>query len=193
MEEWRDIKGYEGFYQVSNLGRVKSLERTFYSGENYQIEKTYPEKQITIQRYSTGYCYVVLCVDAVAKKFKVHRLVAMAFIPNPDGKPCIDHINTVRDDNRVENLRWVDNIQNQRNPLTCAARSRSIMGDNNPMKKRCRPVLQIVPDTGEVVAEYSGVKEAARQLGYDSGNISRCCNRKYDKCHGFIFRFKDNN
>lgn len=190
MEIWKDIKGYEGLYQVSSLGRVKSLERVFYSGMNYKIKKFYPEKLIKISHYSTGYCYSVLCKNAVAKKFKVHRLVAMAFLPNPDGKPCIDHINGLRDDNRSENLRWVGAFQNMRNPHTVKSIARAKMGDKNPMKKKCRPVQQIDFETGKIIAEYSGAKEAARQLSTDSGNIYRCCNGKKLKHKGFVFRYK---
>lgn len=192
MEQWKDIEGYKGLYQVSNGGRVKSLARIFYSGKDYHIKKKYPEKLVAISHYSTGYCYVVLCKDGLARKFKVHRLVASAFIPNHDGLPCVDHINCVRDDNRAENLRWVDNITNQNNPITRKNKSLSKMGDKNPMKKKCRPVLQIDYATGIVLAEYDSCKEAARRLATDSGNISRCCNGKKLKHKGYAFRFKSN-
>lgn len=192
MEQWKDIEGYEGIYQISSLGRIKSLPRTFYSGKNHHIKKTYPEKMMKPKRYETGYLYIDLCANSQVKRFKIHRLVAKTFIPNPENKPCIDHINAVRDDNRMENLRWVDNFENMRNPYTRSAQARNKTGDKNPMMKYCRPVLQIDPETGKTIAEFPSVKEAARQLGICSGNISRCCNLKRKCCNGFIFRFKSN-
>lgn len=192
MEHWKDIKGYEGLYQVSDLGRIKSLERTFRSGKNHLNVMTYPSRVIKNKRYKSGYLYIVLSKNGVPKKFKIHRLVAQAFCPNPDGKPCVDHINTKRDDNRAENLRWVDNITNQNNPISIRLRSRNKMGDLNPMKKRQKPIVQIDPATGRVIGEFSGAKAAARELGLDSGNISRVCNGQREKYRGFVFRFKEN-
>ena len=116
MEEWKAIKGYEGLYEVSNLGRVKSLERKV----KHPIvrEKTIKEKILKYNIDNNGYLYVTLYKDGKSKSFKVHRLVAIAFIPNPNNKPDIDHINTNKKDNRIENLRWVtkeENMSNQTN------------------------------------------------------------------------------
>lgn len=105
MEEiWKDIEGYEGLYQVSNLGRVKNVKRN---------RVTYGMKGD-----KDGYLRIGLSKDGILKTYKVHRLVAMAFIPNPDNKPFIDHINTVKDDNRVQNLRWCTSKENNNNPIT---------------------------------------------------------------------------
>ena len=112
-EIWKDIKGYEGYYQVSNLGRIRSLDRW---GKG--IKKFYKGKIISQSKHPTGYMMVSLCKDASARTFKVHRLIAEAFIPNPENKPCIDHINTIRDDNRIENLRWCTHKENVNNPKT---------------------------------------------------------------------------
>lgn len=191
MELWKDISGYEGFYQISNLGRIKSLERTFYSGKNHNIEKHYPSMILKNKVYpTTGYEYIDLSKMGVVKRFKIHRLVALAFIPNPCHKPFIDHINTIRNDNRVENLRWVNGIENMNNILTKSNFAASKLGDRNPMKRKQKPILQIVPSNGEIIAEYSGCKEAARELGLDSSCISRCCNGIYQKYRGYFWRFK---
>ena len=110
MEEeiWKPIKEFEGYYEVSNMGRVRSL--------NYK--RTGKEKILkNIEDYK-GYLEVVLTKNGKRKQFKVHRLVAEAFIPNPENKPCIDHINTVKSDNRVENLRWVTYKENSNNEKT---------------------------------------------------------------------------
>lgn len=104
-EVWKDIDGYEGLYQVSNFGRVKSVGRG-------------KERVLKAGKNSNNYLTVVLCKSKKPKSFLVHRLVAQAFIPNPENKEQIDHINTIRDDNRVENLRWVTPKENGNNPLT---------------------------------------------------------------------------
>lgn len=101
MEIWRPVVGFEGYYMVSNLGRIKSLHKR-YEG---LILKPYDEGH--------GYRMVDLCKNGIEKKCRVHRLVAMAFIPNPLNKREVDHINFIRHDNRVCNLRWATSKENQ--------------------------------------------------------------------------------
>lgn len=107
-EIWKDAVGYEELYEVSSYGRVKSLN---YSGGK--------KEKIMKQTFTNnGYLTVGLTKDGKTKTFKVHRLVAIAFIPNVENKPYVDHINTIRTDNRVENLRWATRIENMNNELT---------------------------------------------------------------------------
>lgn len=101
IEVWRPVKGYEGLYMVSNLGRIKSLHKR-YEG---LILQTYDEGH--------GYRMIDLYKDNIRQKCRVHRLVAQTFIPNPLNKREVDHINFIRDDNRVSNLRWVTSRENQ--------------------------------------------------------------------------------
>ena len=120
MEIWKYISGDGEDYQVSKLGRIRSLKR-----KNIKI------MNIKINRH--GYCTVYLTKNGILKTLTVHRLVAKAFIPNPENKPCIDHINTIRTDNRVENLRWVTHKENCNNELTIKKKSDNTKGENNPM------------------------------------------------------------
>ncbi len=113
-EVWKDIQGYEGWYQVSNLGRVKRLKKVHCNhGKVNVVER---DHILTPSKDKKGYLVVILSKEGKLKKHtKVHRLVAEAFISNEDNKPQVDHINRIRNDNRVENLRWVTNSENQYN------------------------------------------------------------------------------
>lgn len=115
-EVWKDVPNYEGLYQASNLGRIKSLPRLDRLGREV---KGGIRKQTMA---NTGYLCVPLYAKEGGKKtlklYCVHRLIAETFLPNLDNKPCIDHINTVKTDNRVENLKWVTYQENNNNPIT---------------------------------------------------------------------------
>ena len=198
MEEeiWKPIKDYEGLYEVSNLGRVKSL--------NYR--KPGKEKILKNIESNYGYLMVGLTKNGKQKLFTVHRLVAETFIPNLEGKPCIDHINTVKSDNRVENLRWVTYEENNNNPLTkkkysenhrkqnseetkkklSESKKGKHCGENNPKSK---PVVQIDLNTNEVINTYFGTREAARQTGFNQSNISKCCRGKQKSHKGYKWKF----
>ena len=107
-EVWKPIKDYEGLYEISNLGRVRNLNYKG-SGKGKILKNT---------KDSKGYLIVGLTKNGKRKLFKIHRLVAEAFIPNPEDKPFIDHINTIRDDNRIENLRWCTQKENCNNEIS---------------------------------------------------------------------------
>lgn len=124
-EIWKDVVGYEGLYQVSNYGRVKSL--------NYN--RTGQERIMSPRHTKNGYLELLLYKDGKRKQHQTHRLVAKAFIPNPDNKPYLDHINTIRTDNRTDNLRWVTHKENCNNPLTKEQHRISSIGNQSGNKK----------------------------------------------------------
>lgn len=168
-EIWKDIEGYEGLYQVSNMGRVKS----FNINENGKILKQGTTKK--------GYLYVILYKDKKTKPMRVHRLVAQAFIPNEDNKPQVNHINEIKTDNRVENLEWMTNEENN-----------NFGTRNKRAAKACaKPVLQYDLE-GNFIKEWSSITEAGRN-GYNLGNISSCCRGKIKKHKGYIWKYKDKN
>lgn len=181
MEEiWKDIEGYEGHYQVSNLGRVKSVAKKVWNGYSYWERK---ERILATSQHITGYIHVGLSKSDHRKSYKVHRLVAQAFIPNPQNKPYIDHINTIRTDNRVENLRWVDREENANNPLTRKHLSNSHEGIRHP---KARPVMQLTLN-GEYIKTWECMKYAERELGLK--HISCCCRGKRNQCGGFKWQY----
>lgn len=107
-EIWKDIEGYEGLYQVSNYGNVKSMERTIYKRKCKTIMKT-PSLS------GKGYLKTSLCKNGKIKYAFIHRLVAQAFIPNPENKPTVDHIDRNKLNNNVNNLRWATYTEQIRN------------------------------------------------------------------------------
>lgn len=127
-EEWRDLEGYEGLYQVSNLGRVKALERVI----------TLPEKILEGTITENGYVQVRLTKDKTAKSELVHRLVANTFIPNPDNKPDVNHKLGIKTDNRVTELEWNTKSENQLHAYRVLGKKSNYKpqkGENNGLSK----------------------------------------------------------
>jgi hypothetical protein len=110
MEIWKDIEGYEGLYQVSNLGRVISLERKEKSGKLFRKRN---QKILKLESDKRGYQRILLYKNNVTKKYLVHRLVCLSFLKNHENKKQINHINGVKYDNRLENLEWCNQSENQ--------------------------------------------------------------------------------
>ena len=111
MEIWKDITGYEGYFQVSNLGNFRSLDRRIKHKDSGT--RLYPGKPLLKETTLDGYQRIVLMKEAIKKRFMCHRLVAQEFIPNPENKPFINHINGNKSDNRVENLEWCTQSENE--------------------------------------------------------------------------------
>lgn len=110
-EIWKDINGYEGYYQVSNLGRIRSLSRKVYDRKG-KFNRTMNGRIINTFKTKEGYHRVQLCKNGKNEKYLVHRLVAQAFVNNHDGKSEINHKNANKDDNKSSNLEWVTRKEN---------------------------------------------------------------------------------
>lgn len=147
-----DIKGFED-YQITDDGRVWSKKK------NKWLKPSQTQK---------GYLYVCLSKDGINYARRIHRLVAEAFIKNHDNKSSIDHINTIKTDNRVSNLRWVTPKENNNNPLTKKKKSETAHKKN---------VYQFTLN-GELVNIWKSFAECGRN-GYNRGNVCLCCNNKY--------------
>lgn len=167
-EIWKDILGYEGLYQVSNFGRVKSL-------------KFGKERILKLTKDKDGYLIVNLYKNNKSKTFKVHRLVAEAFIPNPDNLPQVNHKDEDKSNNILSNLEWCDVKYNQ----NYGTRNKRI-GKSNTNGKRSKPVLQYTLD-GKFVREWESYRECKRN-GFN--HVSECCRGKLKSCEGFIWKYK---
>lgn len=170
-EEWKAIAGYEEVYEISNLGRVKSL-------------KYGKEKILKPGKTENGYLQVQLWRDGKIKNFLVHRLVAEAFIPNPEGLPEINHIDEVKDNNCVENLEWVSRWYNMHFG-TLYERSAAALSKAVEASK--------YSDFREICLTFASTREADRN-GYKQGNVAACCrgcfNREgNNKYKGLFWRF----
>ena len=164
MEEiWKDIEGYEGLYQVSNMGRVRSLRKNI----------------ILRQGITRGYKRVILSTNDIPKHYYIHRLVATAFISNPDNLPQVNHKDENKTNNCVDNLEWCTPKYNTNYGTVIAKRARS----------KSKKVLQFKTD-GTFVKEWESIIDIQRNLGFCQSYISRCCRGKYAYAYGYIWKYK---
>ena len=164
MEEiWKDIEGYEGLYQVSNLGRVKSLRRNIIlrqgiTRNGYEIVNLYKNK---------------------SKYFLIHRLVANVFIPNPNNYPIVNHKDENKLNNCVDNLEWCTQKYNINYGTGIARRARS----------QSKIVLQYSLD-GTFIKEWKSMMDIQRNLGFNQSHISECCRNIRKTAYGYIWKYK---
>ena len=166
-EIWKDIEGYEG-YQVSNMGRVRSFKYG-----KVRILKPVANKN--------GYLKVQLYKNNSLKTIFIHRLVAMAFIPNPNNLPQVNHKDEDKTNNIVSNLEWCDAKYNSNYGT---ARKRMI-------EKIQKVVIQIDKNTNVIINIFPSLMEAKRQTGYNHGHICKCCKGKLKTTGGYKWSYKD--
>lgn len=177
-EEWRDIKGYQ-WYQVSNQGRVRSIDREFirsngkvcyYKGQILKpLTDRYGYQRVDLSRQINGRIEV--------RRLYIHRLVAEAFIKNPQGLPEINHKDENKENNAVLNLEWCDRGYNCRYGL---------WAEKHAEKSR-RPIYCLV--SGEKVKEYKSVNEAAADIGVNAGSLVRVLKGKRKRCRGYEWKY----
>ena len=162
MEEvWKPVKGYEGLYEVSNLGRVKSL--------NYM--HTGKEGILKANKDNDGYLHVNLYKNNKMKSCTIHRLVAIAFVENPEGYNEVNHIDKNRENSKASDLEWCSRQYN-----VDYSQSKAVIGINK---------------VSGLIVEFVSAKEAARQIGIDHGNIIKCCKGKRNSVGGFLWFYAE--
>ena len=186
-EEWKDILNYEGMYQVSNLGKVRSLDRIRRNGVNDSdicIQKGQMLKQA--KQKASGYMFVSLSKNGITKGFTVHRLVAQAFIPNPNRYGCVNHKDENRQNNRVDNLEWCTYKYNN-NYGTKIQRYKQTMRSN------CGRKINQYDLEGNFIRKWDSVIEAEEYLNKKraSVGICSCCKGKLKKSYGYRWEYAD--
>lgn len=182
MEEeiWAPVKGFEGRYEVSTLGRVRSLS---YNGTGLV-------KVLKPSGDTHGYTKFSLCKDGRRYMKKTHRLVAEAFLEKPKNKECVDHINGIRSDNACENLRWCSHKENLNYPLFKLKAAVAKIGMINELCHNSRRLIQKTMD-GTVIKEWPSAMEVQRTLGFGQPSITNCCNGKKQSAYGYKWEWID--
>ena len=185
-ETWKDIPKYEGLYQASNTGNIKSLHKVVLRNGMPLVKK---ERILKLVSQKDFYTHVTLCKDGIKKQFPSHVLTAITFISNPENKPCVNHINAVKNDNRIENLEWVTHKENtqhayknglMRSPKHWTGK----FGEKHPKSKK---LIVIDRENGEEKL-FFGTSEASRLLNVSQAYISQCCrNKRSHKKYIFIY------
>ena len=173
-EIWKEITGYEGYFEVSNLGNFRSKDRII----KYKKDglRKYPGKNLKTETIVEGYQRITLMKDGIKKRFMCHRIVAQEFIPNPQNKPFVNHINGNPKDNRVENLEWCTQEENEQHSIRTLGKT--MKGKTYPNKIKCVETNIIYDSMNKCVtalgnnACIEGLKKAIK------------ANRKY---HGYTF------
>lgn len=160
-EVWKDVVGYEGIYQVSNKGNVYSVERISTNNRMFGGQTLKPRHQ------KNGYLNVVLYKNGVRKTKSIHRIIAEAFIPNPNCLPQVNHIDEVKVNNNVENLEWCTSKYNNNHGTRI----------ERVVETQSKKVMAVNAETGEALT-FNSINEAGRK-GYNSGNVSLACRGIY--------------
>lgn len=182
MEEWRDVVGFEGIYQVSNQGRVRSVDRIDSAGKRQRgkLKRT--------KTNNRGYHQVHLYKNNIVNYLLLHRLVAAAFIENPSELPQVNHIDEDKDNNRADNLEWCDNMYNRHHGtgIQRMAQNRDYhaIGEKTAAKLSSGRVDQLSLD-GKHIKSHRSAAAAGKSIGKGHRQILACCRGKASHAYGY--------
>lgn len=185
-EIWKDIPGFEGRYQVSSFGRIKSLPRKVKSGRTYR----YVKEHILSCRYDCrGYARVCIRIHPKKYWFSVHRLVAEIFIPNPNNYPVVNHIDNNPRNNCANNLEWCTQSYNVKHAYNCGRAKPNIIRNRNGKKIAEKiPVCQYTM-LGDFIEKFDSIKEASLKTNTSAKGISLCCKNTQKISNNYIWRY----
>ena len=191
MEEiWKDVEGYEAYYQVSNLGSVKRKDRLVTT--SHGVQKALLAKSLVPLPNSSGYLRVQFTVNGQKTRCFVHRLVAKHFIENTNGKPCVNHIDSDCTNNSANNLEWVTYRENTHHAINKGRfdahfkKTGQIFSDLN--KELRKPVVGTHIDSGRTVL-FKSINDAGRAFGVANGDICNCCKGNRHKARGYRWHY----
>ncbi len=188
QEIWKDIPGYEGLYQVSSFGRVKSLSRE--AAVQSKSHRSVPSKILSLNMNRGGYPSVCLCRENKKTTYLLHRLVAQAFIANPKGKRTVNHINGNKSDNRVSNLEWNTYSENIAHAFKVLGRqpTRPWLGKGGKGYHANKKIHQLSID-GKFIREFDSITEAAESINLSLSAMSRVLTGKHKTAGGFMWAY----
>ena len=176
QEVWKDVKGYEGLYQISNLGRVRSFIKCNAHPNIPRIISPY--------KHNSGYLRVDLGAGENNRQYSLHRLVASAFVDNPNNKPCVNHIDGNKHNNAADNLEWVTYSENQKHAFATGLKYCKYGKEHHN-----HSIVNQYTKTGEFIKQWFGFCEIERELKFSGSNIHACCNGKQKTAYGYIWRY----
>lgn len=193
-EFWKDIKGHEGLYQISTLGRIQALEKSYTQMNRWGTEHivNLPKKVLMLGMGTTGYLALGLFKNKIRINAVAHRMVAMHFIPNPQNKPQVNHKNGIKTDNRAINLEWCTRSENMKHSYAVLKQKKTypMLGRKGGLCPNSKPVLKICPITNNILKEYNSGMEAAFDMGVVKSSIYNCISGTNATCRGFKWAFK---
>lgn len=196
-EEWRDIPNYEGLYQVSNLGRVRSLDRIV--RRNDGVDVRHKSRILKPRDNGNGYLYVDIHNGGITKRMYIHRLVAMAFLSNPNGYDEINHKSDIKSDNSVGNLEWCNRSYNasygtkiQRTVNTC--QKNGVYKKSLDLKTELgiyggRKSVAMCDADWNVLRIFRSIMDAARCINVNPGKICECCKGSRNQTRGYKWKY----
>jgi len=186
-EIWKWIDGYEDMYQISNLGRVRSVDRFVYCEVSPNKLQHIFGKVLKIRTDKKGYSVVYLSKDGKQKVGKIHRLVANAFIPNPLNLPQVNHIDGSKSNNHVENLEWCTNSYNQKHAWEHGLQPS--YEESNGRGRPAQPVAMLDLMSGDTLREFNTLASAGRETGINQYNIRSVCMGFRNHAGGYGWKF----